>query len=67
MRKKEPVMCSLYSFKRACLNVQLSSGVRSLAICLKLPLVAFEPPHEKTCLQGLRPVKTQIGLLSSRD
>ena len=26
-----------------------------------------EPCHEKTCLRGLRPGKTQIGLLSYRD
>ena len=24
----------------------------------------FEPHHEKTCLRGFRPVKTQTGLLS---
>ena len=27
----------------------------------------FEPRHEKTCLQGLQPGKTQTGLLSYRD
>ena len=27
----------------------------------------YEPRHEKTCLQGLRPGKTQTGLLSYRD
>ena len=27
----------------------------------------FKPRHEKTCLWGLRPVKTQTSLLSSRD
>ena len=26
-----------------------------------------EPRHEKTCLQGLRPGKTQTGLLSFRN
>ena len=26
-----------------------------------------EPPHEKTCLRGLRPGKPQIGLLGYRD
>ena len=28
---------------------------------------SFEPQHEKTCLQGLRPGKTQTGLLSYRE
>ena len=27
----------------------------------------YEPRHEKTCLQDLRPGKTQTGLLSYRD
>ena len=27
----------------------------------------YEPRHEKTCLLGLRPGKTQTGLLSHRD
>ena len=30
-------------------------------------LTINEPPHEKTCLRGLRPGKTQIGLLNYRD
>ena len=29
--------------------------------------VKFEPRHEKTCLRGLRPGKTQTGLLSYRE
>ena len=29
--------------------------------------VTYEPRHEKTSLQGLRPGKTQTGLLSYRD
>ena len=29
--------------------------------------ILYEPHHEKTCLRGLRPGKTQIGLLSYRD
>ena len=27
----------------------------------------FEPRHEKTCLRGFRPSKTQAGLISYRD
>ena len=29
--------------------------------------ILFEPRHEKTCLRGLRPGKTQTGLLNYRD
>ena len=29
--------------------------------------MVFEPRHEKTCLQGLRPGKTQTGLRSHRS
>ena len=29
--------------------------------------VSYEPRHEKTCLRGFRPGKTQTGLLSYRD
>ena len=29
--------------------------------------LTIEPRHEKTCIPGLRPVKTQTGLLSYRD
>ena len=28
---------------------------------------SYEPHHEKTCLQGLRPGKTQTGMLSYTD
>ena len=45
--------------------------------CIFIPLVIlcmltvgpviFEPRHEKTCLQGLRPGKTRTGLLSYRS
>ena len=28
---------------------------------------SYEPRHEKTCLQGLRPGKTQTGLLSYKS
>ena len=31
------------------------------ALCIQKP---FEPLHKKTCLRGLRQVKTEIGLLS---
>ena len=30
-------------------------------------ITTFEPRHEKMCLRGLRPGKTQTGLLSFRD
>ena len=30
-------------------------------------LYLYEPHYEKTCLRGLRPGKTQTGLLSYRD
>ena len=33
-------------------------------IVLNTTWLTFEPRHEKTCLQGLRPGKTQTGLLS---
>ena len=33
----------------------------------KCPTLRYEPRHEKTCLRGLQPGKTQTGMLSYRD
>ena len=58
-------------------NVKTSVTVYSATYCQKKPDIitqhcfhwltsgfTFEPCHEKTCLWGLRPVKTQTDLLS---
>ena len=56
------------------LGQDVASGLLSLLLygCIchfkaALFLGFIEPPHEKTCLWGLQPGKTQTGLLSYRD
>ena len=52
-----------------------SSLIRACTVChfqthsnsVIPPMFKFGPRHEKTCLRGFRPVKTQTGLLSYRD
>ena len=46
---------------------QSKSGLLIWHYVSYLFLLSFEPRPEKTCLRGLRPSKTQIGLLSYRD
>ena len=48
---------------RACCGIRL---YRFLIIAFSSTLL-IEPRHEKTCIRGLRPGKTQTGLLSYRD
>ena len=41
--------------------------VKFLILYFILPVYnIYEPRHEKICIRGLRPVKTQTGLLSFR-
>ena len=43
--------------------------LKKIILIIKIPTisVSFEPRHEKTCLRGLQPGKTQTGLLSYKD
>ena len=48
-------------------RVLLLSLCKSFQIKSTIVQMTYEPRHEKTCLRGLRPVKTQTGLLSWWD
>ena len=50
------------------LNYLLKFGTKTNKGCPKrYSVLLIEPRHEKTCLRGLRPGKTQSSLLSYRD
>ena len=42
-------------------------GLVNMGSSLQTVMLLLEPRHEKTCLRGFRPGKTQTSLLSHRD
>ena len=72
---------SNYEFKDLYLDYCIKKGFGSKITCefapnpccagnftfLSVIILLYEPRHEKTCLRGFRPGKTQTSLLSHRD